>query len=252
MRKAPVNSLFSRAGLDFTRAFHLSTTALLDAPGVRVVELPQCNEFRTLCRCAWCFRKQRSRRERWLFGREHVSESRGARGEFYTARFIAPQIRVARKPSIASMGSVGRESLLTYVPAFFSSCRHTLRALREGGCSSAECAETEENCASLDLKSFAASVRMRARWTGATCLSGRPSAAPARSAVPLARRQITAGANRTRCLEVGLSKRMISPGPLGSSHHHKPTPPLTRARTGALCLCAPCAQSHQRVRERAN
>ena len=36
---------------------------------------------------------------------------------------------------------------------------------------------------------------MRARWTGATCLSGRPSAAPARSAVPLARRQIIAGAN---------------------------------------------------------
>ena len=113
MRKAPVNSLFSRAWLDFTRAFHLSTTALHDAPGVRVVELPQCNEFRALCRCAWCFRKQRSRRERWLFGREHVSESRGARGEFYTARFIAPELRVqliSRRTTSPWRGLVGTPS----------------------------------------------------------------------------------------------------------------------------------------------
>ena len=44
------------------------------------------------------------------------------------------------KGSTDSFNGVSRQGI-TYIRAcIFSSCRHTLRALREGGCSSAECA----------------------------------------------------------------------------------------------------------------
>ena len=77
----------------FTRVFHLSSGARNHAHRLATVEYSRRDRVWEPFPRARCFGKQRSRRERRCLCREHADPAAPAQCEFYTGRFIQPELR---------------------------------------------------------------------------------------------------------------------------------------------------------------